>query len=95
MGLNPDLKPVLSASIPVLPKGRVVAQQLHGVWVRVRGKADSLACGLVLIFCILAAVCGGPGHRWAPCLQAVSTLLLPFSWGVSLCAVGPSGALAS
>ena len=95
VGLNPDLKPVLSASVPVLPKGRAVAQQLHGVRVRVRGKADPSACGLVLIFCILAAVCRGPGHHWAPCLQAVSALLLPFSWGASLCAVGPSGALVS
>lgn len=59
VGLNADLKPVLSTPIPVLPKGCAVAEQLHGVWVRVRGKADSTAYGLVLIFCILAAVCGG------------------------------------
>ena len=57
MGLNPDPKPVLSTSIPMLPTGHVVAQQLHGVWIRVRGKADSTAYGLVLIFYILAAVC--------------------------------------
>ena len=57
MGLNPDPKPVLSTSIPMLPNGHVVAQQLHGAWIRVRGKADSTAYGLVLIFYILAAVC--------------------------------------
>lgn len=57
VGLNPDPKPVFSASIPELPKGRAVAQQLHGVWIRVRGKPDSTAYGLVLIFYILAAVC--------------------------------------
>lgn len=57
MGLNPDPKPVFSTSIPMLPRGHAVAQQLHGVWIRVRGKADSTACGLVLIFYILTAVC--------------------------------------